>query len=89
MTSSTRHKPFVSVYELTLLFDEHPTVGIVEAIIEQLEPQHQSVRGLLRAMYGVPLKGKLPDEFSWRLTDEQERLIDLAYSTWRTSQTPA
>jgi hypothetical protein len=73
--------PALSVYELTLLFDDHPTVPLVVKICEQTAPI--SSRQILRAMYGVPLIGELPEWFVDRFTQEQAGMIDLGLITWR------
>jgi hypothetical protein len=73
--------PTLSVYELTLLFDDHPTVPLVVAICDQTLPQTN--RQLLRAMYGVPQIGNLPEWFLDRITEEQCAVIDLGLGIWR------
>lgn len=77
--------PTLSVYELVLLFDDHPTVPLVLAICQQAQPADALLtnRVLLAAMYGVPVNGNLPEWFGERVTDEHARLLDLGLGMYR------
>lgn len=83
MSIDVQANPVLSVYELVLLYDDKPTTPLIRAICQSVDWRPTpSKRRLLTAMYGVPESGTLPDWFAYRLTDEQERTLDLGYDLW-------
>ena len=80
---ATTTTPRLSVFELVELFQDKPTIPLVETICDQLSPIPETAEGLIRTMFGLYSDANIKAWLDGTLTYEQQMMIDVGFSRCR------